>query len=421
MSAVALLALALAGGIVAAAFFALAEGVLYATPGPRADEEPVASGPFRRADRVQHGVALGHVLAVVWVGATAWLLAAEVVGVRPGAWTWSAVVLGTGFVALVAGELAPRAVGTEEPWTWRQRLRRPLAVWLGVLWPVTSALAALERAIGRAVGPGVRDRALSSEEIRAVLTETTVRAAAGAGERQMIVSIFSFGETTVREVMTPRPDVFALEVDTPLDEALEAVRAAEHSRVPVYQGSLDEVRGILYARDLLAVVHDTERPEGLAPLLTEARFVPEAKRIDDLLREFQRERIHLAVVVDEYGGIEGIVTLEDILEELVGEIQDEYDREEPRVRTLPDGSLRLDAGLDADDFNVLTGSALEAEGVETIGGVVGRSLGRVAEEGDAIEAGGWRFTVDEVDGNRITRVVAARIGFDEGDRAEGVG
>jgi CBS domain containing-hemolysin-like protein len=207
--------------------------------------------------------------------------------------------------------------------------------------------------------------------------------------------------------MTPRTDVVAIEATAPWEEVVATVRENERSRVPVYEESLDRIIGLVYAKDLLAIAHGlAEPPERLADILWEVTFVPEAKKIDDVLRQFQLEEIHMAVVVDEYGGTAGIVTLEDILEELVGEIQDEYDIEEPLVMPLEHGVLRIDGRLDADDFNDLTGSGIEADDVETMGGLVARELARVAEDGDTVAIGDWVFEVEAVEGKRITRLLA---------------
>ena len=225
----------------------------------------------------------------------------------------------------------------------------------------------------------------------------------------MITSIFGFGETTAREVMTPRTDIFALDAGAPVREAIDHVREAEHSRVLVYRGDLDVVAGYLHARDLLAVAYGlAPLPDSLAPLVQEAFFVPEGKRIDDLLRDFQAG-VSFAVVVDEYGGTAGIMTLEDVLEEMVGEIQDEYDQEPPLVVPLADGSLDVDGRLDADDFHDLTGAWVESEGsAETIGGLVARELGRVPQGGESVRIGDWIFEVEAVAGKRVTRVRARR-------------
>lgn len=409
------LTLGLAGGLAVAAFFAACEGAFFALAPPAEGEEGraglggrVAARLLSHRDRLQRALALGHVLAVVWVGALAW---GTVRRLAPGAgWVaWGAAGLATGTVALIAGEVAPRVAAGERPGPWTRRAAVPILLWGWVVTPLTALFGALAAAVERLVGPAPAARPLTSEDVRSIVAETSERAELEAGERQMITSIFGFGETTVREVMTPRPDVFAIEAAGPLEEAVRLVGRAEHSRVPAYRESLDDIAGVLYAKDLLTVLHGhAEPPATVEPLLREATFVPEAKKIDDLLREFQAEQIHLAVVVDEYGGTAGIVTLEDVLEELVGEIQDEYDREEPLVEPLPDGALRLDGRLDADDFNDLTGAALATEGVETIGGIVARELGHVAEPGERVTLDGWALEVEEVEGKRILKVRAER-------------
>lgn len=423
MSSVLVGIVAAVGGLAAAAFFAACESAFFALVATASEDFPGAERApagrvqrlVSRPDRLRHGVALGHLIAMVWTAAVvgygcAWILA------RGGGWIPVAVLMAvTAFALLVVGEMAPKALAADRPGAWASWCAPALEAWQALMMPVVATLAALARGWDRAVGAGPSAEPLRSEDVRSIVAETTARTDLEAGARRMITSIFSFGETTVREVMTPRPDVLAIEVSTGWEEAVRTVRSAEHSRVPVYRESLDEVVGILYAKDLLAVVHGhAEPPDGLEPVLAEASFVPEAKKIDDLLRGFQRDRIHLAIVVDEYGGTAGIVTLEDVLEELVGEIQDEYDREEPLVEPLGNGALRLDGRLDADDFNELAGTRIEAEGVETIGGVVARELGRIAEGGESVTLAGWTFVVEEVDGKRIVKVRADPARDDEG-------
>ncbi len=414
-------------GLAAAAFFAASESALFALVGSgeeRSGVEPDGRGPgvgrlVARADRLQHAIALGHLLAVVWVSGLAWIAVEQATG-GVGAVSWIAVPLATTLVVLVLGELVPKSVGLERPELWIGAAATVLRAWDVLLAPVTVPLRALGGAYDRALGPGAAVDPISADEVRAIVAESSESADLDVDERRMIRSIFAFGDTTVREVMTPRPDIVAIEADTPWPEVLEQVREAEHSRVPVYAGSLDEVVGVLYAKDLLAHAHGlAEPPQDLRGMSWEVSFVPEGKKIDDLLREFQRREIHLAVVVDEYGGTAGIVTLEDILEELVGEIQDEYDHEAPLVEPLAEGALRIDGRLDADDFNELTGADLEGEEVETIGGLVARELGRVATGGETVDVGDWRFTVESVDGKRIVKLRVAPIATAGGGQETG--
>ncbi|HUP00128.1 MAG TPA: hemolysin family protein [Gemmatimonadota bacterium] len=413
------LLLGILSGLAAAAFFAACEGAFLSLPS--APEEPLsdtgtrsAARPprlFGRPGRLQHGIALGKLLAVAWIAALAWGVAGWIAGGEPDAWWLAATVLATAWSTFVLGEMAPKAIGAERSEEWARKAGPLLAFWLFITHPLTALLDRLMKAAQRVFGSGSAAGRTSSEAMRSIVADTSDRADIEIEERQMISSIFSFGETTAREVMTPRPDIVAIEARTSWQETVRRVRDAEHSRVPVYEGTMDSIIGVLYAKDLLAIVHGQARPPAtLTPLLREAAFVPEAKKIDDLLREFQSDRTHMAVVVDEYGGTAGIVTLEDILEELVGEIQDEYDREEPLFEVLADDVLRIDGRLDFDDFNELTGSRVEAPEVETIGGLVARELGRVAVGGEEIAIDGWVFRVEAVDGKRILKVCARREG-----------
>ncbi|MGH7566789.1 MAG: hemolysin family protein [Gemmatimonadota bacterium] len=410
--------LAIAAGILAglavAAFFAACEGAFFQISTPSGPEAPAReSGASRiarlleRPERLQGALELGHLLGVVWVAALSWALARRVLGGAPDIVALTTAILAAGFVVVVLGELAPKALGMQRAVSWAARVSPVVAAWRTALTPVIALATALARVTERLVPPASQPAPLASDDLRTMVAETTESADLERGERDMITSIFAFGETTVREVMTPRTDVVAIESSAPWEEVVATVRENERSRVPVYEESLDHVIGVVYAKDLLAIAHGVaEPPARLAQIIWEVTFVPEAKKIDDLLRQFQREQIHMAVVIDEYGGTAGIVTLEDILEELVGEIQDEYDSEEPLVMPLEHGVLRLDGRLDADDFNDLTGSGIEADDVETMGGLVARELARVAKDGDTVEIGDWVFEVEAVEGKRITRLLA---------------
>ena len=400
-------------GLAVSAFFAACEGAFFQLSGPAGGEPPERGTAaartaklLERPERLQGAIELGHMLGVIWVTALAWALSRRFLGGYPAPLTWTLVILAIAFFAVVTAELAPKALGMQRGAAWASRVALVVLAWRTLLTPVISVAAAIGRVAERILPP-VPQPSLDSEDIRSMVAETTERSELESGEREMITSIFAFGETTVREVMTPRTDLVAVEVSMPLSEIMTVVRESERSRVPVYKQTLDEIIGVVYAKDLLAIAHAlAEAPVRLKEILWDATFVPEAKKIDDLLRQFQREQIHMAVVIDEYGGTAGIVTLEDILEELVGEIQDEYDVEEPLVVPMEDGVLRLDGRLDADDFNDFTGSAIGAEDVDTIGGLVARELARVAQQGDAVEIDDWVFEVETVEGKRITRLLA---------------
>ncbi len=225
-------------------------------------------------------------------------------------------------------------------------------------------------------------------------------------EKQMIAGIFEFGETTVREIMVPRLDIVAVEVTAPLSQALDLIIANGHSRIPVYEDSIDHLLGVLYAKDLLLCLRDGSQDISVRQLLRKAYFVPQSKKLDELFEEMQAHRIHMALAVDEYGGTAGLVTIEDLLEEIVGEIQDEYDSEEPQLKKLAPEIYIFNARYDIDEVSRLIDVDLSAgrENIDTLGGFIYSQLGRVPEQGESIQFKDWRFTVLSVDSRRIEEV-----------------
>ncbi len=233
-------------------------------------------------------------------------------------------------------------------------------------------------------------------------------------ERKMIYSIFQFGETLCREIMVPRMEVLALEVKTPLNQAINALIESGHSRVPVYDDEIDNVVGMLYAKDLLKIHGNTNEKGSIKKFLRKAYFVPESKKVDELLAEMQAKGVHIAVVVDEYGGMAGLVTLEDIVEEIVGEIRDEYDQsEELLVQKISDDEVLFKGRVSLDDFNDAIGTHLDPDMTDTLGGYFYSELGRVPTEGDSLEVEGWQLIVEELRGRRVGTIRAHRQQIDE--------
>ncbi len=222
-------------------------------------------------------------------------------------------------------------------------------------------------------------------------------------EQELVDSILEFSDKIVREVMVPRIDMDSIELCDDIGSIVAQVKKAGHSRIPVYRKIIDDIAGVLYAKDLLGVPLDAEEGEfKLQELIREAYFVPEFKRIDELFAEFQTNRIHMAVVVDEYGGTAGIVTMEDIVEEVFGEIRDEFDSEQPMIRLIGNGSYKVDARLPIDDLNDLLNTDFEEEeNYESVGGLVFHQLGHIPEAGESHDIDGWTFTVEKVSGQRI--------------------
>lgn len=249
--------------------------------------------------------------------------------------------------------------------------------------------------------------AVTEDELKSLVDAGQEEGVIEQGERRMIYSIIELGDTLAREIMVPRIDMLALEVDTPLQEAVDAFLSSGHSRVPVYEDVIDNMLGLLYAKDLLRVWREGSELENLRPLLRPANYIPEAKKVNELLTEMQSQRIHMAIVVDEYGGIAGMVTLEDIIEEILGEIRDEYDQAEELPFSLQkNGDYVFLGRIDLDDFNEIMGSNLPKEEADTLGGYIYSKLGHVPEVGETVEDGNLVLAIDQVHAHRIRKVRA---------------
>lgn len=313
-----------------------------------------------------------------------------------------------GIVEFILENLSLRA-----PMTWALRLAPLVAGVEAVLSPMIWLMLRLGRKIARS--PLGRQYPLVTEE--EILTMVNAGEEGGViqgEEKTMIYSIFQLGDTLAREVMVPRIDVLAFEDDTPLTEATETLLRTGYSRAPVFDETIDNVVGLIYVKDLLAAWHEGAVERAVADLAREAYFVPEAKKVDELLTEMQAERIQMAIVVDEYGGTAGIVTFEDIVEEIVGEVRDEYDvAEELPFQRIEDGEYVFNGGIDLDDVNQLIGSDLPKDTSETLGGFIYGQLGRVPMPGEEVSAGGLRLVVEQVVGRRIRKVRAIRMEIPE--------
>jgi magnesium and cobalt exporter, CNNM family len=225
-------------------------------------------------------------------------------------------------------------------------------------------------------------------------------------EKEMIHSIFAFGDTLVREVMVPRPDIVAVEADRSVDGAMETVLSNKFSRVPVFRGDLDHIVGVLHEKDILAALYAGQRDRPVTELVGPAHFVPETSRAAALLRRMQREQFHMAMVVDEHGSTSGLVTLENLLEELVGNIADEHDVDEEKdIERLADGTYRVDASVSIRELNDLLGTEFPRERWNTVGGLMFGVLGTIPTQGEAVSLDGWRFTAEKVQGRRVTTVL----------------
>lgn len=250
---------------------------------------------------------------------------------------------------------------------------------------------------------------VTQDELKSMVDASHHEGVLELDERKMIYSIFRLGDTLAREIMVPRIYVTAFDANQPLSQAADAFLETGHSRVPVYEETVDNIIGLLYAKDLLRVWREGSRIESLRPLLRPAYFIPEAKKVDELLAEMQLQRIHMAIVVDEYGGIAGLVTLEDIVEEIVGEIQDEYDlSEELPYQEISEHEYLFQGRINLDDFNELMDSHLPIDEADTLGGFMYSQIGRVPLGGEQVQFGDLLLTVEQVSGRRIRKVRAQK-------------
>ncbi len=256
---------------------------------------------------------------------------------------------------------------------------------------------------GLAHGPFV-----SEEEIRSMADVGHQEGSIEESEKQMIHSVFHFGDRVVRELMVPRPDVVAIDLDrAAIRDAHRLAVEKGFTRIPAYRGTLDQTEGIVHGRDLLAALLEGRPAESLAALMRPAHFVPGSKRAADLLRDMQRERFHTAMVTDEYGTVVGLVTLENLIEELVGAIAEEHEHEAPDVAPLAGGGYRLDASVTVSELNELLGTALPDDRWNTVGGLMFGTLGTIPAEGQHVVVDGYRFTAERVTGRRVTTVRVA--------------
>ena len=325
-------------------------------------------------------------------------------------WGRSAVLVALGIelvVIYVAAEAAPK--------TWALENTDVAAVRVAPLVRALAALAPLRWILRLLIGlanllvPGKARKegpSVSEDELLAMAGVAAEASVIEASERALIESIIEFGDTIAREVMVPRTEMVTVGEDFRVDAVIEVAIAHGFSRLPAYgEGGVDEITGIVYAKDLMRAERDGHTEEPISEMLRPARVVPETKRVAELLREMQSEQFHIAIVIDEYGGTAGLVTLEDVIEELVGEIQDEFDVEEPLVEPATGGGIRVHARMAVDEVNALLESELPEEGDwDSVGGLVYHLLGHVPAEGEAVEVAGYRLSAEKVQGRRIGRV-----------------
>ena len=352
---------------------------------------------------------LGVTLTSLAIGAIGEAVLSDLFGIYLG--TFVAVLLAfliITFMHVVVGELVPKglalsyseriALGVSVP------VRAFFFVFAPLIWVLQRSSDLAQRAIG--IDPSkIEGEAHSEAELKMLLEVSTERGEIEQDEREMLYKVFDFADKEASDVMVPRPEVVGISIEMAPPEALRAVLESPYTRYPVYRESLDEIVGILHVRDLVSALHDEAMVEvELAALLRPAYVVPETKDLAALLAEFRRTNQHMSVVVDEYGSMQGIVTLEDLLEEIVGEIEDEFDLPDESILRIDETTVQIDGTFPIDDFNEELGASLEHEDYHTVAGFVFDLLGRAAQPGDEVRSDGLRFTVLDVEGSRIQRI-----------------
>jgi putative hemolysin len=312
------------------------------------------------------------------------------------------------FLHVVIGELVPKGIALGYSERVALAVATPVRLFFWIFRPLIWLLRYSAEFVLRAIGleaPGAAGAVHSEAELRMLLSESTEHGEIEEGEQEMLYKVFDFADKEVADVMVPRPEVVALSIELPPEEALQAVLVSPYTRYPVYRGSLDQIVGTIHVRDLISAMHDRGMAAvDIESILRVPYFVPETKDLAALLTEFRRTNQHMAIVTDEYGGMEGIVTLEDLLEEIVGEIEDEFDLPDESVERIDERTIRVDGTFPIDDFNEQFGCQLPQDDYHTMGGFVFGALGRAAEPGDEVEHHGMILHVDEVDGSRIERL-----------------
>ncbi len=376
---------------------------------------------MRRSDLLLNGILLGNLIVNILLTATATLLSFLIFGDSgiPEGLVFIMDILGVSFVLLILGEVTPKLFAIENAEWIAPRVAPLIRTWVFLWRPVLRAMTTISNFFKSIFYQKDVSQAHTPEELKSLLDISAEKGDIELETRDMITGIFDFRATKVKEVMVPRIDVIGVDKGAGIDELLRIVQESEHSRIPVYHENIDQIIGIVYAKDLLQEFFIEERKDRkIDHLLKEAYYVPESKMISDLLKELQSERIHMAIVVDEYGGTAGLVTLEDILEEIVGEIRDEYDAEEEMVQRLDENAFLVDGRLDIDDLSDLIGTKIGGEGFETVGGLIYQALGRIPNQGEEVVVNDVRFIVSKVIGRRIARIKVIRVRVEQKNGAE---
>ncbi|HKT39711.1 MAG TPA: hemolysin family protein, partial [Ktedonobacterales bacterium] len=313
-------------------------------------------------------------------------------------------------IVLIFCEITPKSIAVQAPERWARWLVRPVEAMMFALRPLVIALTWITSGMVRLVGGRgghYSTQFVTEDELRLLVEVGEEEGVLEEEEREMIDNVFDLSDTAVREIMVPRIDMVTVEADDDIRAATQVILQGGQSRIPVYEDSIDNIIGVLYAKDLLRIYALTQQAT-IRELVRPPFFVPESKRLDDLLREMQSQRVHIAIVVDEYGSVAGLVTIEDLVEEIIGDIQDEYDVEEQLFEKLDENDFILDAKVSLDEFEELVERELPEDGYETVGGFVISQLDKIPSVSDTVRYEDMAFTVLGTKGRRITKLRVER-------------
>lgn len=410
--------------LVMAGFFAMAETALLsigAVTARRLAEEKRRNADVLMKVFEHRSTAVGTILLMTLITQ---LTATSIAGViaykiSRGFGTAIATALMT-FIIFIYAEVAPKNYAIMHNERVALFAARPIYRLTQLMHPLIRMMIAVANISGRLLGlrGAPQGPFMTEEEILTAMEIGEEQGVIEEEEKRMIHHIFEFGDTVVREIMTPRPDIVSVPVGATTKEAMDVILMAGHSRIPVYRGTLDNVIGILYARDLMSMIVKGETAKSLDGVVRPAIIVPETKRVSELLRELQKQKIHLAVVVDEYGSTVGIATIEDLLEEIVGEIYDEYDLEETRIEQIDANTMRVDGRVSIDDVDEFLGVELSDVDVDTVGGLMLELCGHIPKRGEMATYKNLSFKAEKVVQNRVVSVLIVRLPEREASEAE---
>ncbi|AGB41795.1 CBS domain-containing protein [Halobacteroides halobius DSM 5150] len=352
-------------------------------------------------DRLIATILVGNNLVNIAASSIATKLAIDIFGN-------AGVGIATGVVTLlllVFGEITPKSIANSKALKFSMTVARPIEICYYLFYPVVKILNIITSVLTGNRGQKATTKPFISEErIRRYLTVGEKEGVIETDEKQMINSIFEFDDTRVKEILVPRIDMICVEVNDSIEELIDIVVDMGLSRIPVYNDTVDNIVGIVYAKDLLPLLTEDNHQMNIQKIMRPAFYVPETKKVDNLLSELKKEKIHMAIILDEYGGTAGLVTIEDLLEEIVGDIQDEYDEEEKLIKMLEDDELLVDGRVDIDEINEVLGIDLPEEDYETISGFILSMLGYVPDNGERIEFEDLTVSAEEVVQRRISKV-----------------